>query len=64
VICTGLQVLKGRSSGLVVAANLNGIAQCNSAIAFDSRVPHWILNDGDHPLRVFSVYWAPHARIA
>jgi mannose-6-phosphate isomerase-like protein (cupin superfamily) len=30
--------------------------RAGEAIAFDSRVPHRIVNDGEYPLRVFSVY--------
>jgi mannose-6-phosphate isomerase-like protein (cupin superfamily) len=32
------------------------------AIMMNSRRPHLVRNDGDRPLKVFSVYWPPEGR--
>ncbi len=44
-------------TGEVTWADCATRLKAGDAIAFDSRVPHQVVNDGDEDLTVFSVFW-------
>ena len=49
--------LVGAGEGAVSWADKSARIQAGDSIAFDTAVPHRVVNDGSEALRVFSVYW-------
>ncbi|MER7461192.1 cupin domain-containing protein [Micromonospora sp. NPDC126480] len=46
-------------AGTLTWADQNTLLRAGDVVAFESRVPHQIRNDGPDPLLAISVYWLP-----